>query len=74
MKTLWREELVAPHLMWSEASSVLHELRWRKEISDELASIVLERLAASVPSCVELQGLTLPKSARWSHQTRLDTT
>jgi len=39
LKTLGREELVAPHLMWSEAASVLHELRWRKEISGELASI-----------------------------------
>src|SRR5260221_9009976 len=46
-KSLGREELVAPHLMWSEASSVLHELRWRKEISAELANIGLGRLAAA---------------------------
>lgn len=32
--------------MWSEASSVLHELRRRKEISGELASVALDRLAA----------------------------
>lgn len=32
--------------MWSEASSVLHELRWRREISDELATIALNRLSA----------------------------
>jgi predicted nucleic acid-binding protein len=43
-KPLGREELVAPHLMWSEASSVLHELRWRREISHELATIALARL------------------------------
>jgi hypothetical protein len=30
--------------MWPEASSVLHELRWRKQISDELATIALDRL------------------------------
>jgi predicted nucleic acid-binding protein len=47
LKALGREELVAPHLMWSEASSVLHELRWRKEISGELATIALERLASA---------------------------
>jgi predicted nucleic acid-binding protein len=47
LKALGREELVAPHLMWSEASSVLHELRWRKEISGELAAIALERLASA---------------------------
>lgn len=38
------EELVAPHLMWSEASSVLHELLWRREISDDLAQTALQRL------------------------------
>jgi predicted nucleic acid-binding protein len=32
---------------WSEASSVLHELRWRKEISGELATIALARLVAA---------------------------
>jgi predicted nucleic acid-binding protein len=42
---LAKEQLVAPDLMWSEASSVLHELKWRKEISTQLAEIALERLA-----------------------------
>ena len=41
------EDLVAPHLMWSEASSVLHELRWRNEISKELAAIALGRLTSA---------------------------
>ena len=44
-KPLGREQLVAPHLMWSEASSVLHELVWRKEISDDLAETALQRLS-----------------------------
>lgn len=57
LKTLGREELVAPHLMWSEASSVLHELRWRKEISGELARIALERLAAADVSPRRPKGL-----------------
>jgi predicted nucleic acid-binding protein len=47
LRALGREALVAPHLLWSEASSVLHELRWRKEISGELASIALGRLATA---------------------------
>lgn len=47
LKPLASEELVAPHLMWSEASSVLHELRWRKEITRELAVVALDRLAAA---------------------------
>jgi predicted nucleic acid-binding protein len=46
-KPIAGEELVAPHLMWSEASSVLHELRWRREITRELAAVALERLAAA---------------------------
>jgi predicted nucleic acid-binding protein len=57
LKNLGREELVAPHLMWSEASSVLHELRWRKEISGELASIALERLAVADVSARRPKGL-----------------
>ena len=56
-KSLGREELVAPHLMWSEASSVLHELRWRKEISAELAAIGLERLAIAGVSPRRPKGL-----------------
>ena len=42
-----REDLVAPYLMWSEASSVLHELRWRREISGNLATIALDRLTGA---------------------------
>lgn len=37
-------ELVAPALMWSESTSVLHELRWRREITDELAIDAFARL------------------------------
>ncbi len=57
LKSLGREELVAPHLMWSEASSVMHELRWRKEISGELAVIGLERLAIAEVSPRRHKGL-----------------
>ena len=38
---------MAPPLMWSEVTSVLHEMRWRREISGELAQIALERLQAA---------------------------
>ena len=40
-------------MMWSEVSSVLHELRWRREISSELAAVALERLGSA-----EIKGLT----------------
>jgi predicted nucleic acid-binding protein len=44
---LANEDLIAPNLMWSEVSSVLHELKWRKEISSDLATMAVERLAAA---------------------------
>ena len=37
-------EAVAPALLWSEATSVLHELRWRNAISSELADTAFRRL------------------------------
>lgn len=52
-----REQLVAPHLMWSEASSVLHELVWRKEISDDLAETALKRLSEADVSPRRPKGL-----------------
>jgi predicted nucleic acid-binding protein len=55
---LAKEQLVAPYLMWSEASSVLHELKWRKEISTQLAEIALERLATADVSGRRPKGLT----------------
>jgi predicted nucleic acid-binding protein len=38
------EPLVAPPLLWSEVSSVLHELRWRATVQTDLARIAVERL------------------------------
>jgi len=54
---LGREQLVAPQLMWSEASSVLHELRWRREVSGELARIALDRLTSANVSPRRPKGL-----------------
>jgi predicted nucleic acid-binding protein len=39
--------LVAPTIFWSEVSSALHEMRWRKEISAGLADLAFERLLAA---------------------------
>jgi predicted nucleic acid-binding protein len=36
--------LRAPDLLWSEATSVLHQMRWRRAISPELAGAALDRL------------------------------
>ncbi len=38
------DELVAPPLMWSEARSVLHEMRWRRTITAEDAEAARSRL------------------------------
>ncbi len=37
-------EAIAPALLWSEAMSVLHELRWRKAISADLADTAFHNL------------------------------
>jgi len=58
LRPLAKEQLMAPYLMWSEASSVLHELRWRKEISDELAGTALARLSEADISPRHPKGLT----------------
>jgi predicted nucleic acid-binding protein len=42
---LENQELCAPPLLWSEATSVLHEMAWRREISAELADIARDRLS-----------------------------
>jgi predicted nucleic acid-binding protein len=55
---LAKEQLVAPYLMWSEATSVLHELRFRREISAELATIAFERLNQADISPRRPKGLT----------------
>jgi len=41
------EDLVAPALLWSEASSVIHELWWRREVSERLASAAFDALLAA---------------------------
>jgi predicted nucleic acid-binding protein len=38
------EPLAAPPLLWSEVSSVLHELRWRAKVQPDLARIAIQRL------------------------------
>jgi predicted nucleic acid-binding protein len=37
-------ELVAPHFMWSEARSALHEAAWRRQIELDVARNAHERL------------------------------
>jgi len=37
-------DLVAPALLWSEVTSVLNEMRWRGEVSEELAGSAFDRL------------------------------
>ena len=57
LEPIARDDLVAPYLMWAEASSVLHELRWRREISGELATIALDRLSGAPVSPRRPKGL-----------------
>ena len=64
-----QHDLVAPPLLWS-APSVLHELRFRGEISDELADRALRRLVDSTVPIREVRpdGLT---TTAWQLATEL---
>ena len=44
LESLSSHRLIAPALLWSEVVSVIHELKWRRRISTELASTALDRL------------------------------
>lgn len=44
MEPLAGQDLVAPAVLWSEATSVLDQTRWRAEISEELAKVAFDRL------------------------------
>lgn len=44
--------LRSPALLWSESTSVLHQLRWRRAISEELADNA-RKLLAEAPVTVE---------------------
>jgi len=46
-------ELIAPPLLWSEVPSVLHELAFRGEISQELAEMALQRFLEGKLGIVE---------------------
>jgi predicted nucleic acid-binding protein len=41
--TLADEDLIAPPLILSETLPVLHELRWRGEIPEDMANVALDR-------------------------------
>ena len=41
------EELVAPHVLWPESRSALHEAMWRREISRDLAERTLRALESA---------------------------
>lgn len=41
------EELVGPPLLWSECRSAIHEQRWRREISAELAARTIQALESA---------------------------
>jgi predicted nucleic acid-binding protein len=58
---LEEEDLIAPALILSETLSVLHELRWRNDIPEEMAGLALRR-RAEMPVRIE-QPSTLSEEA-----------
>jgi predicted nucleic acid-binding protein len=51
------QRLVAPHLLVVEASSVLHEMVWRKEIAPARGKAMLSRVTASPVELLAPDGL-----------------
>jgi predicted nucleic acid-binding protein len=41
LRRVTRQRPIAPPLLWSEVTSVLHELRWRRAVSEQLADVAL---------------------------------
>jgi predicted nucleic acid-binding protein len=54
---LGNDRLVAPHLLTVEASSVLHEMVWRREIEPARGRTMLSRVLASPVDLVAPDGL-----------------
>jgi len=54
---LGSHKLVAPHLLMTEAGSVLHEMVWRREITPARGRGMLARLVASPVELVAPDGL-----------------
>jgi predicted nucleic acid-binding protein len=44
---IFREDLIAPPLLWSEVRSALHEAAWRRDVSDEQARRSMESFERS---------------------------
>jgi predicted nucleic acid-binding protein len=40
-------EMIAPPLLWSEATSAIHELKWRRQISARLAGAAFDKLKSA---------------------------
>lgn len=56
------DRLVAPHLMWSEASAALHSLMWRGALTEAEAVRYRDRIEASPIALTEPEGL---RSRAW---------
>jgi predicted nucleic acid-binding protein len=57
------DELVAPPLLWSEVPSVIHELTFRGEISDQLGDTALQALLDNTIGVREIRPAGLTKIA-----------
>ena len=44
LRLLASHDLIAPPLLWSEATSAIHELKWRRQVSASLAAVALAKL------------------------------
>jgi predicted nucleic acid-binding protein len=71
LESLAEQDLIAPALLWSETTSVLHELEWRRAVSRQLIEIARGRLGqmrirARTPSGLHLEAWGVASELGWA--------
>jgi predicted nucleic acid-binding protein len=71
LESLAKHDLIAPPLLWSEATSVLHELEWRRAVSRQLIDVARGRLGqmrirARAPSGLHLEAWRVASHLGWA--------
>lgn len=71
LKALASHDLIAPPLLWSEATSVIHELKWRRQVSASLAAVAFDKLQEAPvrlrrPAGLQAEGWRLAERFGWA--------
>ena len=64
-------EMIAPPLLWSEATSAIHELKWRRQITAGLAGAAFDKLKSApvrsrLPADLQAEAWRLAERFGWA--------